>query len=30
MRSPGRLSLSAGTVKVQVWNARRRLREVLS
>ena len=25
-----RLSLSAGTVKVQVWNARRRLREVLS
>lgn len=26
----GRLSLSAGTVKVQVWNARRRLREVLS
>ncbi len=24
-----RLSLSAGTVKVQVWNARRRLREVL-
>jgi RNA polymerase sigma factor CnrH len=25
----GRLSLSPGTVKVQVWNARRRLREVL-
>lgn len=25
-----RLSLSPGTVKVQVWNARRRLREVLS
>jgi RNA polymerase sigma-70 factor (ECF subfamily) len=25
-----RLSLSSGTVKVQVWNARRRLREVLS
>ncbi len=24
-----RLSLSAGTVKLQVWNARRRLREVL-
>jgi RNA polymerase sigma-70 factor (ECF subfamily) len=26
----GRLALSAGTVKVQVWNARRRLREVLT
>jgi len=25
----GRLALSPGTVKVQVWNARRRLREVL-